>query len=135
VKSGGFKKDIEIDWSEIDAYQHVNNLTYFKYVQSARVDLCAQAGIAISSQSTRPGFMVARTECDFKAALNYPGAVEVVSRITEIGESSFQIAHLIFDQTGMIAAELKDVLVLFDFATNKKVAISDELREKLIGFR
>jgi len=31
-------KTIEVQWGEIDAAMHVNNVTYLKWVESARVD-------------------------------------------------------------------------------------------------
>lgn len=135
VESDACIKIIEIDWSDIDAYQHVNNLAYFKYAQSARVALCAKAGIATSSATDKPGFMLASSECQFKAPLSFPGTIKVKSRITEIGNTSFQISHQILDNAEAVVADLKDTLVLFDFSKNTKASISNELREKLNAFR
>ncbi|MCE3258723.1 MAG: hypothetical protein K0S12_364, partial [Bacteroidetes bacterium] len=29
---------IQLDWSEMDLFGHVNNVAYFKYIQAARVN-------------------------------------------------------------------------------------------------
>ena len=37
---------LRIDWSEMDTYQHVNNVNFMKYMQSARVQFWEVSGLA-----------------------------------------------------------------------------------------
>ncbi|MDC1221420.1 acyl-CoA thioesterase [Salibacteraceae bacterium] len=125
--------DIRLDWSEVDSFQHVNNVAYFKYAQSARVALCDSVGIAVDAASTKPGFLVAKSECEFLSPLNYPGVIQVRSVVTKLGTTSIGISHEIFEENGQCSAKLKDVIVLYDFHSKRKVAISDELRNQLLN--
>jgi acyl-CoA thioesterase FadM len=41
------------------------------------------------------------------------------------------ILHQILDGTGTLCAEAKDVVVLFDFKGNKKMAVPEEIRNMI----
>lgn len=124
--------DLRIDWSEIDSFQHVNNVAFFKYAQAARVALCDSVGIAVDSSDSKPGFMVAKTECEFLEPLNYPGTIQIKSAIGAVGNTSFQITHHIYNDQNTLSARLNDVLVLFDFMEHQKVTISESLKRLLL---
>ena len=32
-----FQSDMDVEWGDMDALQHVNNVEYFKYFQKARI--------------------------------------------------------------------------------------------------
>ena len=125
--------DIRLDWSEVDSFQHVNNVAYFKYAQSARVALCDSVGIAIDAASAKPGFLVAKTECEFLNPLNFPGMIQVRSVVTKLGTTSIGISHEIWEEGHGCSARLKDVIVLYDFQSKQKVAIPDALRIQLLN--
>ena len=119
-----------LDWSEMDLFGHINNVSYFKYIQASRVNYWETIGIN-SLKEGGIGPMLLSTSCRFIKPLFYPGSILIVSTITFIKNTSFGISHRILDEKGEIAAEAEDVIVMYDFNENKKVAVSDELREKM----
>jgi acyl-CoA thioester hydrolase len=112
---------LRIDWSELDYFGHVNNISFFKYIQAARVNYWDQIGLTRSHRETNIGPMLASCKCDFKRPLFYPGEVTIRSRVDFIKNTSFSICHELRNEQGELAAEAQDVMVMFDFNTNVKV--------------
>ncbi|WP_339661285.1 thioesterase family protein [Croceibacter atlanticus] len=125
---------LRIDWSETDAYKHVNNVTFIKYMQSARVNFWEETGLATYHTDTNKGPMLVSTKCDFKQQLTYPGNVIIKTRVTHIGTTSFSLKHYILNESNQVSAIGQDVAVCFDFNTQKTFEIPDWLREKMEEF-
>jgi acyl-CoA thioester hydrolase len=125
------KLKLRIDWSEMDLFGHVNNVSFFKYMQAARVNYWEVLGLSHMFEKTKMGPILASSQCDFKRPLFYPGNIVIQSGVESIGETSFCILHQILNEKAEIVAEGKDVVVLFDFNTNKKMSIPDSIREQV----
>jgi acyl-CoA thioester hydrolase len=134
INMNGFSKkcELRIDWSELDAFGHVNNLAIMKYVQAARVRCLDAAGLMQSQAEQGVGPILASIACQFRKPLFYPGRVTVYSRVDEIKNTSFKIQYEIYSEKNEIAAEAKDIIVLFDFNKQTKLPISEDLRKKLL---
>jgi acyl-CoA thioester hydrolase len=129
----GFSTQIKIklDWSEMDLFGHVNNVAYFKYIQAARVNYCELVGINTYDPNEKLSFAVAATNCQFKKPLYYPGEIVVKTKVAWIKNSSLQLDHVIIDQDNEVVAEGTDVIVIFDYAANAKVNVSQVTRQKI----
>ena len=130
------KLQIRLDWSEMDMFGHINNVSYFKYIQASRVNYWDAIGLSQLFQETKVGAILASTSCNFLKELHYPGNITVQVKPDFIKNTSFGLHHQILNEKGEVAAEAKDVLVMFDFMKNEKVAIPEEIRsgiEKLQG--
>jgi len=123
---------LRIDWSELDLFGHVNNVAYFKYIQASRINYWETIGLTRLYEEQQIGPMLAASSCKFLKPLFYPGEITVQARVDFIKTSSFGIHHRILDGWGETAAEAEDVIVLFDFAKNEKMAVPEEMRV-LIG--
>lgn len=119
---------INLDWSEMDLFGHINNVAYFKYIQAARVAYCERVGINTRRPEDKLSFAVAASSCKFKKPLFYPGEIVVKTKVNWIKNSSLQLEHIILDSDGNIAAEAEDVLVIFDYHTNSKVSVPPGVR-------
>jgi acyl-CoA thioester hydrolase len=130
----GFSRKLEmrIDWSELDAFGHVNNLSIMKYVQAARMVCLDAVGLMQSKSAEGIGPILASINCQFRKPLFYPGLVTVYSRVDDIKNTSFRIQYEVYNDKAEIAAEAKDIIVLFDFNRQAKMAISEDLRKRLI---
>jgi acyl-CoA thioester hydrolase len=127
---------IQLDWSEMDLFGHVNNVAYFKYIQAARVNYCELIGINTYRPEQKLSFAVAASSCQFKKPLHYPGEIAVRTKVDWVKNTSLQLSHVILDQQGEVSAEGTDVLVIFDYDANSKVSIPEGTRtliEKVEG--
>ncbi len=122
---------LRIDWSEMDTYQHVNNVCFMKYMQSARVQFWEVTGLAKLYAETKKGPMLVSTRCDFTHPLFFPGNVFIKTKVEFIKNSSFGLYHELYNDEGVLCAKGHDVAVCFDFNTNKTFPVTDELRQEM----
>ncbi|MFN4248582.1 MAG: acyl-CoA thioesterase [Flavipsychrobacter sp.] len=122
---------LRLDWSEMDMFGHINNVSYFKYIQASRVNYWEVCGFQESFAATNVGPMLLSTGCRFKQPLFYPGNIVVQASVTFIKNTSFGIRHQVLNNKGEICAEAEDVIVVFDFNNNTKVPVTDELRNSI----
>lgn len=120
---------LRIDWADLDLFGHVNNVTFLKYVQAARVQYWEQIGLYQEFLDANLGPMVVSVSCQYKKPLFYPGNVVVESRMKFIKNTSFCLQHRISDEHGAIAAEAEDIIVMYDFNRNEKIRFPDKYRE------
>jgi len=125
------KLSIRIDWSEIDLFGHVNNLSIFKYIQAARVNYLEAIGLMPSISANHIGPTLVSATCQFRKMLFYPGNVIVYSKVDLIKNSSFRIVHEITNDQNEIAAEAHDIIVLYNFDKNTKLNLPDEIKKKI----
>jgi len=121
--------DLRIDWSDLDMYKHVNNLTFIRFMQTGRALFWEATGLTKIYEATHRGPMVVSTHCDFKKSLYYPGTAIVKTKLAFIKNSSFGLDHIILNEDMEICAAGRDVAVCFDFNLNKTYSIPDDLRE------
>ncbi|MEO6301692.1 MAG: acyl-CoA thioesterase [Bacteroidia bacterium] len=120
--------DLKIDWSDLDLFGHINNVAFFKYIQSARVNYCESIGLTSINEENKLSFIVAAINCSFKTPLRYPGNVKVYTKTDWIKNSSLQLSHVLVDDKGQVTAESTDVLVIFDYTKKIKTTVPSELK-------
>lgn len=121
--------ELRIDWSDLDMYQHVNNLTFMRFMQSGRVNFWEATGLSKDFLESNRGPMLVSSHCDFKRSLYYPGNAIVKTKLAFLKNSSFGVDHLILNEKDEICAEGRDVAVCYDFNKNDTYSIPQELRE------
>jgi len=109
-----FTKTIVLDWSEMDLFGHINNVAYFKFMQSARVKLWEAVGLHDLHREENIGAMVAKSSCEFKAPLFYPDTIRIKSYVSRLGTTSMTIMHELQNGEGEVCALGEDVLVIYD---------------------
>ena len=125
------KLNLRIDWSEMDLFGHVNNVSYFKYIQASRVNYWETIELTRIFEQEKIGPILLSTNCQFIKPLHYPGHITAEASIEFIKNTSFGIHHRIIDKHQQIAAEAHDVIVMYDFKTNGKVPFPDTYRRKV----
>lgn len=121
--------DLRIDWSDLDMYKHVNNLSFIRFMQTGRAQFWEAVGLTKLYEETNKGPMMVSTHCDFKKSLYYPGTAIVKTKLAFIKNSSFGLDHLILNEDMEVCAEGRDVAVCYDFNVNETYSIPDDLRE------
>ncbi len=121
---------IPIRWGDMDAYGHVNNTIYFRFMEQSRVEYLERLGFKVMPQGTAP--VIINAACTFLIPLNYPGTVEVRMFFGQPGRSSIPSHYEIRlqgDETLYATGDSK--IVWMDVASGKSVPIPDELRAEL----
>ncbi|MER7653762.1 thioesterase family protein [Streptomyces rimosus] len=122
-------------WSDMDAFGHVNNAVFVRYLEEARIDFMWRLAPGEGSASFSGGSVVARHEIDYVRPLVHRHApVTVESWVTKIGAASMTIAYEIKDEE-TVYVRASTVVVPYDFAQQRPRRITAEeksfLREYL----
>lgn len=123
---------LPVQWGDMDAYQHVNNVVYFRWFESARIAYLEQIGLKDLYHTAGIGPILAAITCNYRRQLNYPDSVAVGARISRIGRTSFEMEHVLFStQQQAIVAEGKSTIVTFDYRQQKPIRLPEDIREKI----
>ena len=122
------RSEIAIRWGDLDAYGHVNNTVFFRFMEQARVEWLASLSHALEPHGEGP--VIINAACTFLVQLNYPGTVVVELFVGPPGRSSIPTYYQIHCQ-GVLVAEGESKVVWMDFSTGKSVALPREIRALL----
>ena len=87
---------ITVRWGDVDSMGHVNNAKYFTYCESARMTYFAAVGMNDHRETERHGPALAAANLNFRRQVRWPAELEVATRVSEIGRSSFKMEYEIF---------------------------------------
>jgi acyl-CoA thioester hydrolase len=120
--------ELPVQWGEMDAFGHVNNVVYLRWFESGRIAYFERAGLLSNMPKTGP--ILARQGIDYRMPLHYPDKVRVSCGVASIGTTSFQLSLELRSEArgGAVAAESEAVIVLFDYQAQKKTPIPAALR-------
>lgn len=122
---------IRLDWSDLDYFKHINNVSYFRFVQSARVHYWDCIELTEHHGKTNIGPILASCSCTFIKALHYPGNVVIRTEILWLKNTSFSLQHTMYNDSGEVIAEANDVIVVYDFNNNAKHPIPEFIRKNI----
>jgi acyl-CoA thioester hydrolase len=120
---------LPVQWGDQDAFGHVNNVVYFRWFESARIDLLNVCPSQVSMSGSGLGPILASIKCDYRRQLRFPDTVYIGSKISRVGRSSADMSHAIISrEQGEIVAEGVSVIVVFDYTAQRVTRIPDDLR-------
>ncbi len=124
-----------IHWGEMDALNHVNNIRFFRWFESARMELFHRLGL-LGSEPPSIGPILAYTDCQYRRPLQWPTTVIAGAGITKVGRTSFTMGFGVAEEKEpeKIVAEGVGVIVLVEYATGEKVPLSEDLKSRLTEF-
>jgi acyl-CoA thioester hydrolase len=118
---------IDVRWSDLDAYAHVNGTTYFTYMETARVKLYESLGLDCLHGSVRT--VIAKSECDYRIAIGPDDKVQVDIVVNRVGNTSLDLLYKLHDTKGQTFATGKTVMVTMDAETFQPVAVPECFRK------
>ena len=123
---------VPVAWGEMDAFQHVNNIVYFRYFESARIAYFERIDFADSEPNEGIGPILAHTQCRYRKPLTFPDTISIGARVTEIGDDRFTMElRVVSQRLQKIAAEGTAELVAYDYRQNKKTALPPVVRKSI----
>jgi len=129
---------LTVRFSDCDPLGHVNNAVYSTFLEQARIVLWRkQAGFelrrAASGRHPRgEGFILARTEIDFRSEAHDGDELEVQLSLEGFGRTSARYSYAIVDvKSGRLVAEAKSVQVWYDYDAGTPVPLTDEIKSRL----
>ncbi|MBC7957309.1 MAG: acyl-CoA thioesterase [Cytophagales bacterium] len=123
---------IAIRWGDMDAMGHVNNVSYFRYLETARIEWLNGAGF--QPDPNGEGFVIINAFCNFLIQLEYPGEIIAKTYTANLGRSSFDSFTTMAraDAPDVISAAGGATIVWVNFPQQKSMPFPERLRV-LIG--
>jgi acyl-CoA thioester hydrolase len=110
---------VPMRWSDMDAYQHINNVAFLGYFEMARVNLFFEHPTHDEKTGMRRGLVVHSHEIQYRRPVVYDAdPLEVQVWVSGVRAASFRCHYELFDH-GRLAVTGSTVLVPFDFALER----------------
>lgn len=118
----------QLEWGDMDALNHINNVVYFRYFENVRMKYFARIGMMEEMEKTNVGPILGSTECKFIRPLTYPDTITLGASVSQVREKRLTMKYVIFSQKcEEVAAEGGAEVVFMDFSSGRSTLISDTL--------
>ena len=108
---------------------HVNHAVYFTYFEQCRLTFWREE---TGAPAPHAKVIIARAECDYRSPAHFGDELEIRLKVSDIGRSSFTLRYEIVQCAGgTLVAVGSTVMVSYDYAARKPVALSDAARALL----
>jgi acyl-CoA thioester hydrolase len=125
-----------VRWSDIDSYDHVNNVRYFDYLQEARIAFLGRVMETTGDFFAQyPCVLVSQTVDYLRPILLRHPPYDVDVWIASVGTSSYTLGSRIVDRSGEsddVYAKAESVIVAVDGTTHAKRPLGDTERAALL---
>lgn len=124
--------EFPVHWGEMDAFQHINNVIYFRYFESARLAYFESTSVMDRMRKDSIGPILAETTCQYRKPLTYPDRIRVGCRVEELHSHGFLQRYGIFSQSQQtLTTQGSARIVLMDYNSGQKVAPDEAMVEEL----
>jgi acyl-CoA thioester hydrolase len=131
---GRFVFPCPLRWGDMDAFGHVNNVSYLSYLEEARTAMLFTDEAAEAMPLLQRGVVVARHEIDYRRPLDWrPEPIDIHVWVSEMRSASFSLRYELYDGE-MLVAEALTVCVPFDLEAGKPRRLEHGEREFLERF-
>lgn len=129
-----------VQWGDQDAYGHVNNTVYFRWVETARIAYMERLFAADDSPPSEKAAglrdiepILAAISCNYRRQVTWPDTVRIGMRVTRIGRSSLRMEHKLWsDAQQAVVADGEGTVVTFDYAKNQSYPVPDHMRAAIV---
>ena len=115
----------------MDAMGHVNNASYFRYLETVRIDWLWSVGCKPAPDGEGP--VIVNAFCNFYRQLEYPGDVLVRLYVSDVARTTFETWGTMAraDQSDLVCAAGGATTIWVDFPRQKATDIPDWMRQLL----
>jgi acyl-CoA thioester hydrolase len=119
-----------IHWGEMDAFNHLNNVVFYRYAESARIGYLQALGMFDGSMVT----VLAQSSCQYLRPVTYPDTLLLGVRCQRLGNTSIVIEYSYYScAQKVIVATADAVIVRLDSDGKDKLPWTNEERERLVA--
>ncbi len=111
-----------VEWGDMDAFGHVNNVVYYDYAQRARIHYLRQLNLFNAT-----GYNVlAASSCQYLLPVVYPDTLLIGVRAKKIGNTSLTNEYVYFSQQQQaVVTTAESVIVFLDEQGKEKRNLTD----------
>ncbi|MEQ8705539.1 MAG: thioesterase family protein [Phaeodactylibacter sp.] len=125
--------DITVQWGEMDAAYHVNNVVYLRWFEHARVIYLDRLEYpVVLEQEGLPGVILGKQDCKYLFPVRYPDTITLGIKVTEMGADRFVMHCKMYSQQHQrLVAIANATIVTYDYQKQCKAPIPEMLRQRV----
>jgi acyl-CoA thioester hydrolase len=122
--------NITVQWGEMDAANHVNNVVYLRWFEHARVVYLDRLSYpVVLEQEGLPGVILAKQDCKYLFPVRYPDTITMGVKVTEMGADRFVMHCKMYSQEHQrLVAIANATIVTYDYVKQSKAPVPESLR-------
>jgi len=119
---------VSVRWGDMDAFNHVNNAQYLRYLEEARVQWLA--GIPGVSLTDRIAPVLVASNINYRQPIEWPNEIVVELFVEKIGNSSLTMGHRMLSSAdaSVLYSDGNVVMVWIDTRTGKSVPLPEPVK-------
>lgn len=127
-----YQEVVPMRWGDMDAMGHLNNASYFRFMETVRINWFTQLNCSPDPKGEGP--VIVNAFCNFYKQLEYPCDVRVKMFVSDAQRSSFESWATLerVDQPGVIHAEGGATTVWVNFPLQKSAPLPDWMRAHIV---
>lgn len=118
---------IQLRFADTDALGHVNNGSFTVYAETGRLEFLRALGTDVRA------LILAHLAVDFRRQVRFGAAVAVETWVERVGTTSVTLCQAV-RADGLVAAEVRSVVVCFDYAAQRPTPWPDDARRALAAY-
>ena len=119
--------DVQMRFADTDALGHVNNGSFTVYAETGRLEFLRALGTEVRA------LILAHLAVDFRRQVRFGEPVAVDTWVERVGTTSVTLRQAVL-ASGRVAAEVRSVVVCFDYAAQRPTPWPDATRAALAAY-
>jgi acyl-CoA thioester hydrolase len=124
--------EIPVQWGDMDALQHVNNVVYLKWFETARIEYMNRIQFMSRLKTHNIGPILASSSVRYRVPVEYPDRVFIGASAKAFKASEMIHSYGIFSEVKNTITTVGEArMVMFDFNSQAKTVIPDDILERI----
>jgi acyl-CoA thioester hydrolase len=121
--------ELDVGWSDMDSFDHVSNLVYFRYFQDARLVYLDRTNWLATKRELGLGPILKSTNANYRKPLKFPDHIWIGARVSDLQPDRMTFEHKVVSRAwDAIACEGTAVVVSYDYRKDAKCPVPDAVR-------
>lgn len=127
---------LQLRFSDMDAFGHINNAKFLTYIEEARVKYFDEI-VKWEYDWSKYGIILARVEIDYKVPGYFKDSLIVQTRCSRIGNKSLTLEYQLVkkeNEKDTIISSALSVLVMYDYENGNSIQVPGEWKAAIEKF-
>ena len=122
--------ELDVGWSDMDSFDHVSNLVYFRYFQDARLVYLERTDWLKIKRELGLGPILKSTNAIYRKPLKFPDHIWVGARMVDLQPDRMTCEHKVVSRAwDAVAGEGTAVMVSYNYRNECKCPVPDAVRK------
>lgn len=121
----------KLRYADTDRQGHINNAVFATMLETGRVELLYHPQQPLFEAGC--AFVIASLQLEFRGEINWPGQVDIGTRVAAVGRSSLTLEQGLFQEGGCVATA-KTVIVQINESSRRSHPLSPATLQRLSTF-